>query len=146
MLIYSARCPMSQISCQNQISLAPSARLISLAPLALAPPARLICLSHVFSRRLRCEQACSTPVRHISGPLAISAIMRTLCASLCVEPSCSRQTPLFNRVLGSWHPDSLWVFCPLWVSAQLHSLSGADGSPSPPAGSTLIYGVLRISV
>ena len=115
MLIYSARCPMSQISCQ---------KTKSLAPLALAPSARLICLSHVFSRRLRCEHTCSTPVRHISGPLAISAIMRTLCASLCVEPSCSRQTPLFNRVLGSWHPDSLWVFCPLWVSAQLHSLWG----------------------
>jgi hypothetical protein len=112
---------MSQISCQNQISL---------APLALAPPARLICLSHVFSRRLRCEQACSTPVRHISGPLAISAIMRTLCASLCVEPSCSRQHPCST---GSWD-----LGIPIHSGSSAHfgslpsfTLSGADGSPSP---------------
>ena len=76
---HGVRCP--KFLAKNQISLAPPARLNSLAPLALAPPARLICLSHVFSRRLRCELACSTPpyqrsTRHLSDHA------HSLCVSL----------------------------------------------------------------
>jgi hypothetical protein len=78
---------------------------ISLAPLALAPPARLICLSHVFSRRLRCEHSMlDTRPPYQRSTRHLSDHAHSLCVSL-------RRTflfappPLFNRVLGSWHPD-----------------------------------------
>ena len=89
------------------------------------------------SRLLRVSSVCRTSSLVVSGvsklarhPSTISAVHSpsqrscALSASLCVEPSCSRHHPCST---GSWDlgiPISLWVFCPLWVSAQLHSLWG----------------------
>ena len=141
MLIYSARCPMSQILAKTKsLSRLSHSRLLGVSSVSRLSRSRLLRVSSVCRTSSLVVSGVSKLARHPSTISAVHSPSQRSCAlsaSLCVEPSCSRHHPCST---GSWDlgiPISLWVFCPLWVSAQLHSLWGRRES-IPACRSTFI--------